>query len=295
MNLKKFKSFSLLLFTGSILLISCEKEKIISDANTAPEPAILPAECENCHIGTFPEQATNAHSKHTTGLYTFDCNTCHYGHGYETLTHMNATKNVTFNPNGLATRNGADSNTPTWDSTTKTCSNVYCHSNGITADRGTDGTYTWGTLPFGTVSYQTTPSWTTGKIDDCVYCHNGKGNMTSPYKVEKANTMAQTNYPASGSHQMSAHRTNSQEFSATPYASPFWDGVQCFWCHSDQATNVTSIDGPIIQGTYGTAKHVDGATFFKPLNISAGGTMAEGLGYSSNGNAAHCANGVSCW
>ena len=194
-------------------------------------------------------------------------------------------------------RNGKDTNTPTWDEETMTCNNVYCHSNGVTADRGTDGTYTWSTStpPFAAVDYKITPSWSTGKIDSCVYCHNGKGNMTSPYTVDKTNTMTQGDYPASGSHQTGAHRSNSKEFAAAPYSSPFWDGVQCFWCHSDQATNVTSIDGPIKQGTYGTSNHVDGATFFKPLNISAGGTMAEGLGYSSNGTAAHCGNGLKCW
>ncbi len=298
MMLKSFKTviFTLLLAGSVIYLVSCEKEKIKHN-NSSTEQIVLPDFCENCHNNTFPLHSTNAHSKHTKGLYTFNCTTCHYGHGWDTKTHMNAVKNITFDPNGLATRNGADSNIPTWDSDTKTCSNVYCHSNGVTADRGTDGTYTWSmqTPPFDTVEYATTPRWDNGKITACSSCHNGKGNMTSPYLVERPNAMTINDYPESGSHQKSAHMSNTQNFSTTPYSTPYWDGVQCFWCHSINATNETNINGPINQGTYGTMYHVDGSTFFKPLNISEGGTMANGMGYSSNGTAAHCGAGKTCW
>ena len=294
----KFKAIVFILLTSSVIYFSsCEKQKITYKNAPAPDGVVLPEQCESCHNANFVEHSTNAHSKHTTGLYTFVCSTCHFGHGWETATHMNAEKNITFDPNGLATRKGADSNTPAYDTGTKTCSNIYCHSNGVTADRGHDSTYTWGTNPpFGTIVYTTTPRWDTGKITDCTYCHNGKGNMTDPYKVSRPNTMDTVNYPASGMHQLAFHMNNNQDFGSSPYdINPKWDGVQCFWCHTNQAVDVASINGPILQGTYSTNYHVDGETFFIPSNISEGGTMANGLNYSSNGTASHCGNSKKCW
>lgn len=292
------KSIKTILFTllicSVIYLVSCEKEKVKRENYSVKEHVVLPELCENCHNNTIPAHATNAHSKHTTGLYTYNCTTCHYGHGWETATHMNAVKNITFDPNGLATRYGADSNTPMYDPETKTCSNVYCHSNGVTADRGTDGTFTWSTKtpPFDTLEYTTTPNWDKGKVTACTFCHDGKGNMTSPYLIERPNTMTTNDYPESGSHRHQAHMSNNDLSSAT-YATPIWDGVQCFWCHSTVAIDVTSQNGPINQGTYGTSNHVDGQTFFKPLNISAGGTMANGVTHSSSGS--HCGASKTCW
>lgn len=292
MNLKDLKSLGLLLLSSSVLFISCGKDKISYNKTPAPDP--VNNECENCHNQSYPEHAINAHTKHTSGNYLYACSTCHYGHGYDTGTHMNATKNVTFDPNGLAFRNGLDTNTPTWDSATKTCSNVYCHSNGVTADRGTDGTYTWatGAAPFGSSVYATTPSWDNGKIDNCVFCHNGKGNMTSPYTVERANSMTADNYPASGMHQYDPHMDNDKEFASAPYdVNPKWDGVQCFWCHNTNSeVTVASVNGANSQGTYGTTYHVDGKTFFKPTKTSEGGTMLEG--YGTNG---HCGGSLKCW
>ena len=54
-----------------------------------------------------------AHDTHTN-KYSFACDTCHSGHGYGTGTHNDLNNDVAFDLNGLATRNGADSNTPTW-------------------------------------------------------------------------------------------------------------------------------------------------------------------------------------
>jgi len=127
-------------------------------------------------------------------------------------------------------------------------------------------------------------------------CHNGLGNMDSPFLISRPHTMAQSDYPVSGKHQASMHNSNTQDFSdSIIYSTPIWDGVQCFWCHSVSATDVASINGPILQGTYGTTYHVDGKTYFKPRNISDGGTMANGLSYSGNGSAAHCGVGKKCW
>jgi len=276
-----------LVFLFAIALISCEKNKIVYEDNTSPAiPVILPVECETCHNGTFSEHSTNGHVKHT-GTYEYACTTCHFGHGWETSTHMNTEKNVDFDPNGLATRYGLDSITPVWDADTKTCSNVYCHSSGNSADRGTDGTNTWGTAPFATATYYTTPNWESGKITECTFCHNGLGNMESPYLIEQPHTMAQENYPASGQHQLAFHMSNTT-FSTNDYTSPQWDGVQCFWCHTTKAMDIASINGSLPQGTYGTSYHADGETYFKPLTLPDGGTMAAGIDNE------HCTN-FSCW
>jgi predicted CxxxxCH...CXXCH cytochrome family protein len=284
-------------FALGVFLVSCEKEKVKYENGPLTGQQDLPSFCDDCHSNTLPEHANNSHAKHTTGLYAYNCTTCHFGQGWDMGTHMNGEKNVSFDPKGLATRYGQDRNTPKWDPETKTCSNIYCHSNGITADRGTDGTYTWSPRnpPFGTVKYATTPSWDNGKITGCSFCHNGKGNMTFPYLVERPNTMSLEDYPESGQHQKAAHMSNNQELSSAPYATPVWDGVQCFWCHSATATDPSSIDGPILQGTYSTKYHIDGNTYFKPVNISQGGTMANGVGYSINGTEAHCGSGKKCW
>lgn len=269
------------------VLISCEKNKIAYDNATAAMPEILPVECEACHNGTFPEHISNAHAKHAYGANEYTCTTCHYGHGWETITHMNAERNVDFDPNGLATRYGLDSITPVWDPETKTCSNVYCHSNGVSADRGSDGTYTWGTAPFGTANYFTTPNWENGKITECTYCHNGLGNMTAPYLIEQPNTLQQANYPASGAHQNIFHMSNTT-FSSPAYTTPQWGSVQCFWCHTTEANNRARVNGPLHQGTYGTSYHADGETYFKPLPVFEGGTMAAGI------NTQHCTT-AGCW
>ncbi len=309
MNVKNLRTILFTLLISSVIfLASCEKQKITFKNTPAPGSTVLPELCENCHNGTFAEHSSNAHAKHTKGLYAYSCNTCHFGHGYETATHMNGVKNVTFNLTSLITRNGNDSNSPTWDSKNKTCSNVYCHSNGRTAYRGQDpgypnavGSMNWSaTVGKQIAVYATTPRWDNGKVTECTSCHNGLGNMTSPFLVSKPNSMKQSNYPESGQHQLLFHMTNNKDFSASPYTTPQWDGVQCFWCHNTSTVaaandSVNIINNSNLQGTYGTNYHVDGQTFFKPLSISAGGTMANGSRYSGNGNAAHCGVGKKCW
>lgn len=295
MILKVYKT----VLTASTLIIalsfmSCEKKKVaVDDEKVFYQTGF----CEDCHNNTLPGHNTNAHQKHTTGLYKYDCSTCHYGHGWEKSSHMNKETDVNFNLGSLATRNGSDGNLPVWNPETKTCSDVYCHSNGVTADRGTDGTYTWSlnSPPFGNMVYATTPAWDKGEITGCESCHPGSGNMEEPYLIERPNTLTQLNYPATGQHRLLFHMSNNSEYASAPYDLPGWDGVQCFWCHSVNATDITSINGPTNQGTYGTEYHIDGATYFKPLNISNGGTIISGSRYSGNGSEAHCGEGKKCW
>lgn len=300
MIVKNFKPILFTLLIGSVIfLASCEKQKITFKETPATGTVVLPALCENCH-NSYAEHSSNAHSKHTKGMYAYDCSTCHFGHGWEKSTHMNGVKNVTFDINSLITRNGGDSNSPTWDNKNKTCSNIYCHSNGRTAYRGQDvgypsipGSMNWSsTIGKQIAVYATTPRWDNGKVSQCTSCHNGKGNMSTPYLISIPNTTTQNNYPQSGQHQLLYHMSNNKDFASSPYLAPYWDGVQCFWCHS---TDAADANGPINQGTYGTKYHVDGETFFKPLNVSEGGTIANGSRYSGNGTAAHCGVGKRCW
>jgi len=117
--------------------------------------------CTECHEAETPTYTSTVHVKHNE-TYGFACSTCHFNYGSGGSlegTHPSETININFDPNGLATRNGADGNTPSWSSGTKTCSNIYCHSDGRSAYRGTDGTYTWsGTIGSQSATYDT-PDW----------------------------------------------------------------------------------------------------------------------------------------
>ena len=253
-------------------------------------------DCNACHLSNYPQHATNGHDAHTV-KYAFDCSTCHFGYGSggaSEPTHPSGTINVAFNPTGLAKRNGSDANTPTWTAGTKLCSNIYCHSDGRTAIRGTDGVDTWSsTIGPQAAIYATTPRWDTGTITACTPCHVAVGNMTSPYTITTPGPVTGTaDVPATGSHQRGAHTSNSQELSGVA-----WANVNCFWCHNTQGGSSAS---PNMQGTYGTTFHVDGLTRFKPLSVVDGGTMVNNLSggsfsYSKLGSAGHCGAGKTCW
>ncbi|MBI2966501.1 MAG: CxxxxCH/CxxCH domain-containing protein [Bacteroidetes bacterium] len=262
------------------------------------------AGCTNCHNTNFPEYSTDAHQKHAT-QYGFPCSTCHYQRGAGTAFHENAVKDVNFDPAGLAYKysgvvNGYPAVTPAWNSGTKTCTDIYCHSNAMKADRGTDGTYSWaGSVPFstGTQVYATTPNWTTGTITDCNSCHQAGanpvvGNMTNPYTITAAGPA--TGHPPTGQHQRGAHLSNDY-LTGLGWRTDAGVSVQCFWCHNADPNPITPTDWKY-QGTYGTAYHVDGQTYFKPQRSDYApdpGTMAPGL---LRGNAdGHCSAAQSCW
>ena len=267
------------------------------------EDNFAPGGCSECHTVAFPDWGvSDSHFAHTD-KYTYACNTCHlnYGSGGSLEgTHPNSTLNgdstmnflvsaqVNFDPSGLARRNGNDGNTPTYAGSGGTCSNVYCHSNGVSADRATDGTYTWGGLPFGTVSYATTPAWTAGTITACTPCHAGVGNMTSPYTITPPGPLISSadDYPPTGEHRKGQHYDLTQNISYSG------GQAQCFFCHN---TESSTVDAPRFQGTYGTSLHVDGETHFSPVWLSNGGTMIDTWTYSYDGSATHCGNKKSCW
>ncbi|WP_262916404.1 cytochrome c3 family protein [Aestuariivivens sediminis] len=271
--------------------------------------------CTSCHETNAPTFTSAVHVRHKDD-YEFACATCHFGHGSggadEGGTHPSGTIDIVFDPNGLATRNGLDANTPTWSGTaTKTCSTIYCHSNGRSAYRGTDGTYTWsGTIGSQPATYATIPTWNSGTSISCgvgpndgsgTWCHEGPSEMESvvgsPYIINDTDysglitTNAQ--YPDTGSHapNRGAHYSNSQNFQAP---TTLWTQVQCFWCHNNDG-GATPPKTDKLQGTYGSSLHVDGATYFRPGWYSNGGTMVNDLTYSYEGSAAHCGNGKTCW
>lgn len=261
-------------------------------------------DCITCHQDNYPNwNVSDAHVAHTT-QYSYICSTCHNNNN-----HNDGTVDIEFNLSGLATRNGADSNTPTWTSGSKTCSNIYCHSDGRSAYRGTDGTYTWSsTTGSQTPIYAAIPTWDSGTNISCgsvatpdpnntFACHPGPSGVEAVpnYLINATNhgSMINSNtlYPATGSHAplRNAHYTNSQNLSTNG-----WARVQCFYCHETDDVP-TPAPNEKYQGTYGTSLHVDGETHFNPRWHSNNGTMVNTITYSYEGTAAHCGAGKTCW
>jgi predicted CxxxxCH...CXXCH cytochrome family protein len=281
--------------------------------------------CHDCHEKTaandpqlFPN--TGSHQVHAE-KYRYSCSTCHFQYGDGGVlegAHSNGTVNVNFDPNGMAYRNGQDGNTPTWDSGAKTCDNIYCHSNGVSAQRTEGGTpllsWTGGAPIAGAVmTYQTTPAWdvTPGTgINTCTPCHPGVGNMTGDHKITVATGIPVNDaiyYPLSGQHQKGSHQSNSQDLKAAPTKANPWGGTQCFWCHNvgNKQTTPTSGTDPTnnYQGTYGFAGtngdipmelHNDGETWFYPqhVEVHSEGTMVM---FTRSWNDGHCASSSDCW
>lgn len=264
-------------------------------------------DCNSCHASSFPGVYTpavstgDAHYAHVT-RYGYACSTCHFNYGsggslepsHPSTVSPFGPANVNFDPNGLAKRNGLDAAVPTYTAGTKTCTNVYCHSNGRTAHRGQNATYTWGAIGSQVPTYATSPAWSTGKITLCTSCHGGKGNMTSPYTITSASPVAQlittsTDMPLIDNHQ---HGMLDNDHWNTTTA-PGWPWAQCFWCHS---ANGAAGTGANFQGSYGTSLHVDGQTLFNPLKYNGtGGTFAPFNEYAADGTTAHCGNPKTCW
>lgn len=255
-----------------------------------------PVSCDDCHNAEAPTFGSVVHVKHKD-TYGYSCNTCHFNYGsggsLEGGTHPSGSIDINFDPNGMATRNGQDVITPVFNGI-KTCDNMYCHSNGRSAYRGTDGTYTWsGDIgPQNDEVYATTPIWGLGTITTCMPCHSGTGNMIDPYTITTPG-LADPLPPATGAHRRGVHESNSAELAGNG-----WTVVNCFWCHS---TNDGDDGSPINQGTYGTSFHVDGAILFDPRSFVDGGTMVNSdtggsFSYAFVGSPkGHCGDGKTCW
>ena len=232
-------------------------------------------DCVTCHQTNFPTwNVSDAHVVHNT-RYGYDCSTCHFERGSGTAFHENGTADINFNPIGLARRNGQDTNTPAWNGTT--CSNIYCHSNGGTANKYNEGVAVWNSDNSATTMvYNTTPDWTTGSITACNACHAGPSMPDGPAYtiVEGAGNgvvTANDQYPNTGAHgaNTGAHNSPDQLIiltedntygDALPHS---WPKVQCFWCHNNDPGAASGVAK--YQGTYGTSKHVDGNVWFYPF------------------------------
>ena len=240
-----------------------------------------------CH-NTPPPQG--AHEKHagSTYAYQYPCTTCHSNWSINGTTHVDGTKDVTFDSSSLAYHATYFAN-PAFDSGAQTCSGVYCHSNGTAYNRGTDGgdpvdggPISWFSTtlytPKATPTGVTTPRWDTGSITTCVgVCHAGGADYVTglgpDYFINDSSHGNATNFPVTymdtGSHTKNAHQSLSAGIIATPH---LWSGVQCFWCHETDSNIVTADKR---QGTYGTSYHVDGAVRYFPNWITETGLCIE--------------------
>lgn len=284
-----------------------------TDCHTHDTDFAAPA-CSDCHIANFPGWGTtDGHFAHTS-KYSYACNTCHFERGSGTDYHLftdpldvtDGVAEVNINPNGLATRGGLDANSPTYTAGTKTCTNMYCHSNGRSAYRGTDGTYTWSsTTGSQTATYAPIPTWDSSTDVSCALgdpltgfaCHEGPPGVEAVpnYLIDATNhgSMIDANdyFPKTGSHapNRGAHYSNSQNLIDNG-----WVQVQCFYCHETDDV-LTPAPNKKYQGTYGTSLHVDGQTHFDPRWHSNGGTIVNTMTYSYEGSAGHCGAGKTCW
>jgi predicted CxxxxCH...CXXCH cytochrome family protein len=233
-------------------------------------------DCVTCHQDntTYPHLSGNfmngdAHQTHAE-RYGYSCNTCHFGN-----THNNGTIDQAFDLSGLATRNGQDANIPSYGGTT--CSNIYCHSNGGTANKYNEGVADWNSdSSVTTMVYSTTPSWATGSITGCNACHAGPSMPVGPaYTIVEGTgngvVTANDQYPNTGAHgaNTGAHNSPDQLLVLTEDATygdaltHSWPKVQCFWCHNNDPGAASGVAK--YQGTYGTSKHVDGKVWFYPF------------------------------
>ena len=78
--------------------------------------------------------------------------------------------------------------------------------------------------------------------------------------------------------------------SSTSNNRPVTGYVPCSSCHS------TAV-GDALQGTYGSAEHVDGSLKFHPYAVSSGGTIQnpEGSDRSYQDTPSHCGGTAGCW
>lgn len=113
--------------------------------------------CDACHAAA---PATNAHTKHISAPYNFSCATCHDKTVATNSTikttarltggaHVNANKDVFFS--GTIGTNALSAGS--YNNATRTCTNLYCHTNG----KGTT---------------QTTPVWSDSATGQCGACHS---------------------------------------------------------------------------------------------------------------------------
>jgi len=175
--------------------------------------------CGSCH-STAPTSVK--HSKHLT-KYPNQCGYCHQGYTSSStpLNHINFSKDVVFGYPHPANTSG----TPSFDSFSKTCSNVYCHGNfpRVTLN-GTPNTQT-GNLY--------SPTWLDSSTISCGACHGSPANNYSS--------------PSHGQHTSSS----------APYFNDPARIESCDACHNFGADTVRTFGTTSTQGSYGTTNHAN--------------------------------------
>lgn len=219
-------------------------------ATPAPKGSFS-ASCLNCHgqpptatsaaPGYKGNEASTAHLKHTSyPLYT--CAECHYP-GAPVDLHENGNFQDVFNPAYISTMLAAkQGSTPVFNgnpnSTSATCSAVYCHSNGAPA--GTVG-----------VVYNATPDWF-GGATTCASCHEASpttnahsAHITKGYTCENCHAATASGSTVIKDKTKHANGDKDVQFSSTslPFVnSGTFAGETCsnVYCHSDGAGTYTT-------------------------------------------------------
>jgi predicted CxxxxCH...CXXCH cytochrome family protein len=203
--------------------------------------------CGACHEAGYADStpltnmstATGSHYKHTNNkfAYRFDCYKCH-NHTVgpkdsetgiipiiDKTHHVNGEVDVVFDPNDNTMKLGH------YTTTTMTCEEVYCHSNGLLQNN----------QPYWATQYAS-PVWGSGK-KQCNYCH---GTSTTDGHPDYANVTGINGSPNSHAQ----HRVA--------------NGIGCSMCHYD----TTRDNGLTIYTTLQPALHVNGTrnvTFNKAI------------------------------
>lgn len=231
--------------------------------------------CGDCHdvppsSGSHPKHTHNDFSNTSDPQYNFSCTECHSDSGYGTSNHVNFQTDVELRTDNdaLATGYGQNSgNLPSFNPSNGSCSSVYCHSSGVTKQRGGSyGEANIGSPPSGNLTYNI-PTW--GGSIQCGDCHAGKplGQITS-----------QNDYPDTGKHRFLSHM---MDWLGWPGSQ---GSTQCFWCHGGATTQ---------QGTYGGSQHANGELNFHPYRDDSGGTVWGSTGKSYQDG--HCGNSCHNW
>lgn len=195
-------------------------------------------ECNACHDAA---PATNAHGGHLT--FGFECSICHAAtvNGNSSIRdiakHVNGIKEVMFS--GTATIGGSGS----YDSGTRNCTNLYCHSNGNP----------------GALAYADPQSWTSGKNYGCNGCHGTGTQNGAP------------DYANGGPGQFTANSHNAHVSGET-------GTIICAICHFVTASSTQS--GKLAVGSRHLSGNVN--VVFDPAKAGAGASYDSTTGTCSN-------------
>jgi predicted CxxxxCH...CXXCH cytochrome family protein len=193
--------------------------------------------CGTCHgnpppsaaVGyTAVDETRSPHLKHAGqgASYSYACNECHKGNSHGTGTFQDVFKDKT------AVLAGPSAG---YDSGSRTCSSVYCHSDAL------------GGLP------TTTPRWSENMTMQCFSCHKGR---TGDNTLENCTTIGGTWDADKG---LCAPYVNMTSNGHAKLVGPQWiRKYPCTYCHNATVAAVTDANGKITDGNINTSNHVNG-------------------------------------